>query len=595
MNDYKIGYTNVTTIFVAERIRSKVSTKGSGEAAGILFINKNDNSEHILYVDVNMTILELKKVYKNYLIKKFESKQMKKEAQILYEQSLSFECSGQKFPEKSTLKDCGIGMTELQYIFVSFGAMKEEEKETDDDYINKIYKMTPKEHKEVSTIKKSFEKSIKSTAFQKSVKEITPTFKKTSKFKLDQIKSHPQIQDIAKELTNDHSKKANEYTKKVLNTPPTGKLGQDLNTTLHVLSNIFKSTGEECVFYDSRQGVKLIGGDSGCAFHEAFEKNKPFTLRLKNMEGLYGVTDDDMKDHTKKLVEMQSAINNNVEHPTLTHVKTKLSAALGVKKDRIRITEVFAGSDCFKYTVDSLTFQEKQRMIQGDPTRRLAQQFRQFKELKIHPLLFRPAFDVSNFDVKGNKSFVSLSSKFQVGPANMKKEYTQPTGWTRYGLKVLGVYPDDKWLHPFNDAGNWWRAFHGTKNAIHYGVHAADAMQQIHQNGFQMAHNIARGPGVYCSPKPTYVEDRKFITMYYNHIISTLMYFYTGYAARVTMDIQDNNNGNVQTQQKNFKFMLQVAVKPGANTLTPRSDDTVWSVQNRDDIRAYGILIKEVP
>lgn len=61
------------------------------------------------------------------------------------------------------------------------------------------------------------------------------------------------------------------------------------------------------------------------------------------------------------------------------------------------------------------------------------------------------------------------------------------------------------------------------------------------------------------------------------------------------MDIQDNNNGNIQTQRKKFKFMLQVAVKPGANTLTPRSNDNVWSVQNKDNIRAYGILIKEVP
>jgi len=465
-------------------------------------------------------------------------------------------------------------MTELQYIFVTFGVMKEEEKETDEDYINKVYKMTPKEHKEVITIKQSFEESLKSAAFQKSIKELTPKFKAVSKDKLDQIKSYPQIQDIAKELTNEHSKKANAYTKKILNTPPTGKLGQDTNTTLHVISNIFKSTGEECVFFDSRQGHKLVAGDSGCAIHEAFEKNKPFTLRLKNMQGLYGVSDNDMKDDTNKLIEMQSAIDNGVEHPTLTHVKHKLSAALGVKKERIRITEVFSGSDCFKYTVDSLTFQEKQRMIQGDPTRRLAQQFQQFKELKIHPLLFRPAFDVANFDKKGDKSFVGASSKFQVGPANMKREYTQPTGWTRYGLKVLGKYNDDKWLHPFNDAGNWWRAFHGTKRAQVYNVDPADAMANIHNNGFLPAQRAAYGPGVYCSPKPPTAE---------------------GYAAEVTMDIQDNNNGNIQTQRKKFKFMLQVAVKPGANTLTPRSDDNVWSVQNKDDIRAYGILIKEVP
>ena len=93
MDYYKIGCTNVTTVFVAERIRSKQqsSTKGvSGEAAGILFINKNDNSEHILYVDTDMTFLELKNIYKNYLLKQLESKQMKKEAQQLYQQRYFF-------------------------------------------------------------------------------------------------------------------------------------------------------------------------------------------------------------------------------------------------------------------------------------------------------------------------------------------------------------------------------------------------------------------------------------------------------------------------------------------------------------------------
>ena len=57
------------------------------------------------------------------------------------------------------------------------------------------------------------------------------------------------------------------------------------------------------------------------------------------------------------------------------------------------------------------------------------------------------------------------------------------------------------------------------------------------------------------------------------------------------MKIRDNGGMN----KKKFKFMLQVAVKPGANTLTKASDDNVWAVQNKDNIRPYGILIKEIP
>ena len=45
--------------------------------------------------------------------------------------SVSFECSGKKFADKSLLKDAGVGMTELQYIFVSFGTI------TEDDNIKK--------------------------------------------------------------------------------------------------------------------------------------------------------------------------------------------------------------------------------------------------------------------------------------------------------------------------------------------------------------------------------------------------------------------------------------------------------------------------
>ena len=45
-------------------------------------------------------------------------------------------------------------------------------------------------------------------------------------------------------------------------------------------------------------------------------------------------------------------------------------------------------------------------------------------------------------------------------------------------------------------------------------------------------------------------------------------------------------------QEKNFRFMLQVAVKPGSTRLISTDDE--WSVQNSDDVRAYGILIKEV-
>ena len=77
----------------------------------------------------------------------------------------------------------------------------------------------------------------------------------------------------------------------------------------------------------------------------------------------------------------------------------------------------------------------------------------------IHPALFEQSYDISMFDKLGNKTFGSGDNgKYKVGPPGKEREYRQPSGWTRYGLKVLGKYDDDKWLDPFQDPGNWYRA-----------------------------------------------------------------------------------------------------------------------------------------
>ncbi|CAF5025723.1 unnamed protein product [Rotaria sp. Silwood1] len=176
----------------------------------------------------------------------------------------------------------------------------------------------------------------------------------------------------------------------------------------------------------------------------------------------------------------------------------------------------------------------------------------------------------------GNKTFTNPNETHQVGPPGKTKTYISPDGWTRYGFKVLGKYQDgNAWLHPFKDPGNWYRAFHGTgrAQAVDFGndkqsfekqYAPVDAVASIFENGFRPARITVHGDGVYCSPNPKFPEN--------------------GYVATVELDTQEG--------KKKFKCMLQVAVNPDAVRFT--KDKDIWVAPNPEDIRPYGVLIKEV-
>jgi hypothetical protein len=206
--------------------------------------------------------------------------------------------------------------------------------------------------------------------------------------------------------------------------------------------------------------------------------------------------------------------------------------------------------------------------------KKLKKQFKQFISAKIHPLLYRPSFDIAYFDDRGNKSFPSIPETHDVGPPGRTKVYKTPSGWTRYGLKVFGKYSNNYWLDPFKHPENWYRAFHGTgratiedfggKNQSFEKQYACvDALSSIYLNEFRKARVDAYGEGVYCSPNPQFPEK--------------------GYVQRVQLDTQKGSKG--------FKCMLQVAVNPDGVKFTTQDD--IWVVPNPKDIRPYGILIKE--
>lgn len=378
----------------------------------------------------------------------------------------------------------------------------------------------------------------------------------------------PNIDDVINEK-DPNITKAKEFTQSILRVLPSGDVN-DVNILWHVLHKLLGDDHQQCLFYDSENDIKLY--DASTNLTDINSNDRSFVLILRSSEGLGNIRTVNTKKHELKLVQLlNNVIKQNQSHPILEDIIQRLSEVHCVNKQSIIIKNLYVGSFCVVYTVMDLSIEQ---ILSVGSSEKLKKKFKQFLKLKIHPLLFRPSFDISQFDQRGNFVFGDGNQTFQVGPPGRTQLYTQASGWTRYGLKVLQKYTDDSWLHPFQDPKNWYRAFHGTGRAqsedfgdqhkSHDAKNACvDALASIFNTGFRTARVAVHGPGVYCSPNPTFPENS-----------------YVG-----TVPIKTQNG------EKNFKCMLQVAVNPdGVNIAT--SD--IWVVPDPKDIRPYGILIKEV-
>jgi len=362
---------------------------------------------------------------------------------------------------------------------------------------------------------------------------------------------------------------AKKVTDGILSREPSGDV-IDKDILCHVLSKVLATKNTEFLFYNSEQGICL--NDTSTYLNDIALDDKPFILTLKSSAGLGNIDYVKNEKDDQHLVQtLVKIIEQKQSHPILDELVKRLATAHNTNKENINIKTVYFGSISTVYTVDDLPSSIINSLQNLEP--RLRDQFEQFVSLKIHPLLYRPAFDIAYFDERGDKSFSHLSGSLQVGPAGRTKSYTQPAGWTRFGLKVLDRYADgNKWLEPFGDPENWYRAFHGTGRAqrVDFGdnnqpnnsnLPFVDALASIHLGGFRRARTAVYGPGVYCSPNPKFPEGR--------------------YVQSATIDTRRG--------RKTFKCMLQVAVNPDG--IEEHGD--IWCVPDPQNIRAYGILIKE--
>jgi hypothetical protein len=383
--------------------------------------------------------------------------------------------------------------------------------------------------------------------------------------------SFPDIEDNKSGAGLD-VKEAEEFTESILRKLPSGN-ATERSTACHVLANMFENQKMQCLFFDSTHGRNLR--DASGYLAEIDLEERPFVLRLNNSEGLGGcVRPKTQHGEIRYARALCYAIDQKQSHPVVEDIQERLSKAYGIDKNYIVLKSVYVGSFNIVYKLKQMVNFPVERLKKIVTS--MKHEFGEFNCAKIHPLFNRPSFDISFFDERGNKTFPSQSEIHDIGPPGNTKPYVQPAGWTRFGLKVKGKYQDgDKWLEPFKDPRNWYRAFHGTKNAKSTdfdNVNSAfdqenacvDSLASIYKTGFHQARKVAYGSGVYCSPNPKYPEQN--------------------YVRAVDVDTEHG--------KKKFKCMLQVAVNPSDVTFT--ADNDIWLVPNPVNIRSYGILIKEV-
>ncbi|KAJ2986362.1 hypothetical protein NUW58_g5065 [Xylaria curta] len=130
--------------------------------------------------------------------------------------------------------------------------------------------------------------------------------------------------------------------------------------------------------------------------------------------------------------------------------------------------------------------------------------------------------------------------------------YKRPCGWLRYALKVNGKFDSDVWLGSSNAPGEWPVSYHGT------GRLNAESIAEV---GYKLSKGVRflYGSGVYSSPSVTTAE---------------------AYAREFS------------SHGKRYKVIIQNRVNPANLRKVPTVD--YWISPGDEDIRAYGLCIKEV-
>ncbi|XP_020627611.1 uncharacterized protein LOC110064848 [Orbicella faveolata] len=144
-------------------------------------------------------------------------------------------------------------------------------------------------------------------------------------------------------------------------------------------------------------------------------------------------------------------------------------------------------------------------------------------------------------------------------------EYKRPYGWKRFAVRAHGRYENDEWLGPdgirtSQASGEWPVSYHGTD---------MKSAEKIVEEGYKPGPGAKFGIGIYTSPSLEMVERL--------------------YAKEFSY------------QGKTYKIAFQNRVNPDTNghlkvisaSQTGVGADYWLSPKDNDDVRAYGILIRQ--
>eukprot|EP00927_Polykrikos_kofoidii_P037988 TRINITY_DN3220_c0_g2_i1.p1 TRINITY_DN3220_c0_g2~~TRINITY_DN3220_c0_g2_i1.p1 ORF type:complete len:628 (+),score=126.36 TRINITY_DN3220_c0_g2_i1:77-1885(+) len=162
------------------------------------------------------------------------------------------------------------------------------------------------------------------------------------------------------------------------------------------------------------------------------------------------------------------------------------------------------------------------------------------------------------FDFRYNQDFRELKDD---GRELLRggERYTLPVGWKRFAVKVQGQYDggNNRWLK--EDESGWAVAYHGTSGKSLPGILATGF-----KAGPRQKFAKETGAGIYCTP---------------------------------WVDVAQHYSKPQALEAHSVQVVLQLRVKPSAIkkvTEAPTDfENKYWVINNTDEIRAYGVLIRE--
>ena len=199
------------------------------------------------------------------------------------------------------------------------------------------------------------------------------------------------------------------------------------------------------------------------------------------------------------------------------------------------------------------------------------------KHVKVNEYQWKWEPLLSFFQLKAS----DLAPEFNVDyRSDMPKEdrrggypYYLPIGWYRHGLRVIDKYADGEvWLGSTNIDGEWAVAFHGTH---------AGAVKGIQEKGLLITKVDAMRTEAVQQGGDKFDRAGLYVA---THCTG-------GVHPRYTKPFQINTSS--QTTET-FRVVFQCRVKPKAFTIhrSPVATGEAWRFVDPDDIRPYGILLK---